>query len=237
MKKAKADKVAKVNGAGGQDGEAASKPKRVRTGCLTCRERHLKCDEGLPHCMNCQKSSRVCKRGLRLNFIDIWMEQPPTLLTLFGTAQWKVTFNDESRDIADEYEGGLEKYPPQEEMPANAGIMDPRLAFDFAQHAPAAPTLAHQMLPPTQGGMQDAYPEPPAAPEMSNVYDPYFKSDAANNHLQPPPSGSTVQSRQSNHSNHSSIHPGSVGSYDMGSTDILPTVDEARKDYLDDPEG
>ena len=28
--------------------EAASKPKRVRTGCLTCRERHLKCDEGTP---------------------------------------------------------------------------------------------------------------------------------------------------------------------------------------------
>lgn len=25
---------------------AANKPKRVRTGCLTCRERHLKCDEG-----------------------------------------------------------------------------------------------------------------------------------------------------------------------------------------------
>lgn len=25
---------------------ASSKPKRVRTGCLTCRERHLKCDEG-----------------------------------------------------------------------------------------------------------------------------------------------------------------------------------------------
>lgn len=27
---------------------AVNKPKRVRTGCLTCRERHLKCDEGLP---------------------------------------------------------------------------------------------------------------------------------------------------------------------------------------------
>src|SRR5205809_8055747 len=48
----------------------ASKPKRVRTGCLTCRERHLKCDEALPRCQNCQKSDRVCKRGVRLNFID-----------------------------------------------------------------------------------------------------------------------------------------------------------------------
>lgn len=50
---------------------AANKPaKRVRTGCLTCRERHLKCDEGLPNCLNCRKSSRECKRGLRLNWLD-----------------------------------------------------------------------------------------------------------------------------------------------------------------------
>lgn len=59
------------------------KPQRVRTGCLTCRERHLKCDEGLPHCQNCRKSSRVCKRGVRLNFIDttckpLQFEIPPT---------------------------------------------------------------------------------------------------------------------------------------------------------------
>ncbi|KAL2159494.1 hypothetical protein VTH06DRAFT_2499 [Thermothelomyces fergusii] len=42
-------------GRGGDRGEAAAlavpaaaKSKRVRTGCLTCRERHLKCDEGAP---------------------------------------------------------------------------------------------------------------------------------------------------------------------------------------------
>jgi hypothetical protein len=60
----------------------ADKPKRVRTGCLTCRERHLKCDEGLPNCQNCRKSSRECKRGVRLNFIDTTVKSkhiiPPT---------------------------------------------------------------------------------------------------------------------------------------------------------------
>ncbi|KAJ0143507.1 Adhesion and hyphal regulator 1, partial [Colletotrichum tanaceti] len=55
----------------------ATKSKRVRTGCLTCRERHLKCDEGLPNCLNCRKSSRECKRGVRLNFIDIQVKKPP----------------------------------------------------------------------------------------------------------------------------------------------------------------
>jgi hypothetical protein len=54
-----------------------AKSRRVRTGCLTCRERHLKCDEGTPDCNNCRKSSRECKRGLRLNFIDIQVKNPP----------------------------------------------------------------------------------------------------------------------------------------------------------------
>lgn len=55
----------------------AKSNKRVRTGCLTCRERHLKCDEGLPSCLNCRKGSRECKRGIRLNFIDVQVKKPP----------------------------------------------------------------------------------------------------------------------------------------------------------------
>lgn len=67
----------------------ASKPKRVRTGCLTCRERHLKCDEGLPNCQNCRKSSRTCKRGVRLNFIDTQVQSPPIIPP---TADWTGEF-------------------------------------------------------------------------------------------------------------------------------------------------
>jgi hypothetical protein len=64
---------------------AANKPKRVRTGCLTCRERHLKCDEGLPNCQNCRKSNRTCKRGVRLNFIDTQVQSPSMIPP---TADW-----------------------------------------------------------------------------------------------------------------------------------------------------
>jgi hypothetical protein len=67
----------------------ANKPKRVRTGCLTCRERHLKCDEGLPNCQNCRKSSRTCKRGVRLNFIDTQVQSPPMIPP---TADWAGRF-------------------------------------------------------------------------------------------------------------------------------------------------
>lgn len=86
---------------------SATKQRRVRTGCLTCRKRHLKCDEALPSCSNCRKSNRNCQRGIRLNFIDTTIQ---TLPIVPKSAHWRVTFHDESRDIASEYRGGLAHY-------------------------------------------------------------------------------------------------------------------------------
>jgi hypothetical protein len=34
-----------------------------QTGCLTCRKRHRKCDEGKPICQLCQKTGRRCEYG------------------------------------------------------------------------------------------------------------------------------------------------------------------------------
>lgn len=34
-----------------------------QTGCLTCRKRHRKCDEGKPICQLCQKTGRKCEYG------------------------------------------------------------------------------------------------------------------------------------------------------------------------------
>ncbi|KAJ5527112.1 hypothetical protein N7513_011271 [Penicillium frequentans] len=89
---------------------ADTKAKRTRTGCLTCRERHLKCDEALGRCLNCRKSDRICRRGVRLNFIDIQTVEPPHVITRAQGA--KLTFRDDSRIIASEYVGGFERYPP-----------------------------------------------------------------------------------------------------------------------------
>ncbi|KAF5237772.1 hypothetical protein FANTH_10647 [Fusarium anthophilum] len=43
------------------DGKRNNIRKRTRTGCLTCRKRRIKCDEGRPICSNCIKSKRHCE--------------------------------------------------------------------------------------------------------------------------------------------------------------------------------
>ncbi|KAH7328181.1 hypothetical protein B0I35DRAFT_10834 [Stachybotrys elegans] len=49
---------------GGNEDPNQKKPnvrKRTKTGCLTCRKRRIKCDEGRPVCHNCIKSKRHCE--------------------------------------------------------------------------------------------------------------------------------------------------------------------------------
>ncbi|KAL4887633.1 hypothetical protein BJY04DRAFT_176329 [Aspergillus karnatakaensis] len=92
---------------------SVKKRKRVRTGCFTCRDRHLKCDEALGRCQNCKKSDRICRRGVRLNFVDTQVSAPPTYIA--PAAGGSVTFRDDSRTIASEYVGGFETYPPPQQ--------------------------------------------------------------------------------------------------------------------------
>lgn len=34
---------------------------KVRTGCVTCKNRHVKCDEAKPHCLRCIKAGKQCE--------------------------------------------------------------------------------------------------------------------------------------------------------------------------------
>lgn len=128
---------------------ADTKAKRVRTGCLTCRERHLKCDEALGRCLNCRKSDRICRRGIRLNFIDIQTVAPPHLIDRPRGA--KVTFRDDSRFIASEYVGGFERYPPpQPDSPVEERRQLHHDAFNLMGHDQLASlfqSVAHSFDP------------------------------------------------------------------------------------------
>ncbi|GLI72744.1 hypothetical protein PoHVEF18_000925 [Penicillium ochrochloron] len=128
---------------------ADTKAKRVRTGCLTCRERHLKCDEALGRCLNCRKSDRICRRGIRLNFIDIQTVAPPHVIARPRGA--KVTFRDDSRFIASEYVGGFERYPPpQPDSPVEERRQLHHDAFNLMGHDQLASlfqSVAHSFDP------------------------------------------------------------------------------------------
>lgn len=233
----KGDAVTQNGDAGKDGGDGAHKPKRVRTGCLTCRERHLKCDEGMPDCNNCVKSNRVCKRGLKLNFLDIWTKQPPVMDTSYGTHSWKVEFLDESRDIASEYQGGMQKYKPlQQEMPAPLPA-EAVMPFEYIQNAPPPPSMAHQPLPLLQTSVPDIYHDPTQHSDLNSMFDgSQYKSDTASHHQLRSHSAAVTSAQYSVESSHSSIAPGSVGSYNAGQLDLLQSTDNLRKDYLDNPQ-
>ncbi|KAK5117360.1 hypothetical protein LTR62_005977 [Meristemomyces frigidus] len=232
-----------MGGNGDKDAEAGSgKPKRVRTGCLTCRERHLKCDEGLPVCHNCKKSNRTCKRGIRLNFIDLWNESPPHMVSAYGTDQWRVEFMDESREIASEYEGGVQKYRPLDlDEPL---IMDPNmpmLSFDLATSAlPAPPGLLQEPLPPVQSLLPDTYIETTQQSHTNGMYQTLpqqaqIQAQTQTYTLPPnPDSGSILGTQFSSSGPSSVVGHASVSSYTTAHQDT--PSDNSRKEFLNTQE-
>lgn len=90
-------------------------PKRTRTGCRTCRERHLKCDERRPECGQCLKGKRACsyerflKWDKHIDRREIPYEVPIPFGNPFG-------IKDESVAIASEYVGGEDWYASHEKQ-------------------------------------------------------------------------------------------------------------------------
>lgn len=194
------------------ENDASSKPKRVRTGCLTCRERHLKCDEGVPVCQNCRKSNRQCKRGLRLNFIDTTVRCPPVMAPIHD---WTVNFLDESREIASEYKGGLSRYGLPEDAPSTHAL-DTAVGFDFATSLAPAPVPHHQSLPSIQGMLPEPYGDAPTLFDTSG-------RDSHHPHA---------------HSHSDATYSGTAMPPTTAPTFSNPDQATARpsRDYMDDPE-
>ncbi|KAI9862079.1 MAG: hypothetical protein M1813_004853 [Trichoglossum hirsutum] len=121
-------------------------------------------DEGLPHCQNCRKSSRVCKRGVRLNFIDTQVQNPPIVPP---THDWNVHFQDESREIASEYKGGAGRYPSLEQAAKSQAKSEQHLLFP-TNGSSAASGQSHHPLPPIQPLLPDRYPDTSQAPVLDH---------------------------------------------------------------------
>ncbi|KAH8900385.1 hypothetical protein GQ53DRAFT_835444 [Thozetella sp. PMI_491] len=60
---------------------------RSRTGCLPCKQRHIRCDEKRPTCINCRIAARECDYGLpALPLRERRQQKQPFL----GTGLWKL---------------------------------------------------------------------------------------------------------------------------------------------------
>ena len=95
---------------------------------------------------------------------------------------------------------------------------------------PPAPNMSHQPLPSMQNTMPDTYPDPSHQPGM---FDAEIKPQM-NNHQQPPTNSSANYSAVSSHS---SLAPGSVGSYGGGQAELIQNTTSERREYLDNQEG
>ncbi|KAK9234168.1 hypothetical protein V1525DRAFT_78291 [Lipomyces kononenkoae] len=86
---------------------------RVRTGCLTCRRRKIKCDEQRPSCNNCMRSTRNCVYQLKkVGYPNAAPRVEVHECPMSQSSQGLPTFGPDTRQDADLLRDGLFIAPP-----------------------------------------------------------------------------------------------------------------------------
>ena len=167
----------------------------------------------MPICQNCRKSSRNCKRGVRLNFIDTQIQKPPYLVP--QNHDYQIDFQDDSRDIASEYRGGLSKYGTQKSE--ETFDMNTNMGFDYNPEPMGAPQMSHQPLPPIDGILPNYANQVTGGYQEEQVFMNGGNSTANSNYSDPP---TTSQAQ----------------SYDQDAHNPMPQVEEQGHPFLENPD-
>ena len=115
---------------------------RTKTGCLTCRNRKKKCDEGKPICNNCQRGGFECKGYSQTHQLRAGASQPPLFqkpdagpFAVHGTAAYttapfphNAVFYPPPPDGIDHTRGPL---PPRDDP--TRGFIDPTLPPSYSR--------------------------------------------------------------------------------------------------------
>lgn len=120
------------------------KRSRTRSGCVTCRDRHIKCDEQQPVCQNCIKSKRKCYRGIRLNFTQYSLYDPnENSKRPRPPPPQEYRILDQSITIASLYDAGKRSYLPFLHLHNPADLRESDLQFqqDIYSTIPASTIL------------------------------------------------------------------------------------------------
>lgn len=148
------------------------KRSRTRSGCLTCRDRHMKCDEQQPVCRNCIKSKRKCYRGIRLNFTQYTIYNPrespdyvsSTLSIPTSTPEFRIL--DQSITIASLYQDGEKSYRPYLHLHTPEDLQEAELQYRQGSIV-TLPTNTSHSLDPVLDPIIDSYPQTPLT--VSNI--------------------------------------------------------------------
>ncbi|KAL4932141.1 putative C6 finger domain protein [Aspergillus undulatus] len=89
--------------------------RRTKTGCLTCRKRRIKCDEGHPVCRNCVKSKREC-----LGYDPVFKQPTPSAIQPAPNPQPSLVVNPQEPSPAQQsYPAAPPGYVPASSQPFN----------------------------------------------------------------------------------------------------------------------
>lgn len=120
---------------------------RTRSGCLTCRDRHMKCDEQQPVCKNCIKSKRKCYRGIRLNFTQYTIYKPDNRPALPSFPRhYQFRFLDQSITIASLYEKGRSYYEPYMNLHTSELLRESEFMFQEEMYLLHSIPAAHEQI-------------------------------------------------------------------------------------------
>ncbi|KAH7030936.1 uncharacterized protein B0I36DRAFT_362728 [Microdochium trichocladiopsis] len=142
--------------------------KRTKTGCLTCRKRRIKCDEGRPTCNNCIKSKRQCE-GYNQRVV---FKEPLGMYA--GLPMGSLQYHARPPHVIMHQE-------QQQQLPAQRRLStQPLLAPKPSLGGPAPPALhPHQHMYPPDGG--SALPAPTvydgSQPPLTNSQDHTYMPD------------------------------------------------------------
>ncbi|KAL4807047.1 hypothetical protein BDV18DRAFT_136767 [Aspergillus unguis] len=161
--------------------------KRTKTGCLTCRQRRIKCDEEKPICKNCTKSKRECKGyAQRLIF-----KNP------LGVPGVSSTIPAQQPPLPSQYEGQIDFQLTS--AGTNGPILAPRLPAYFAseQTFPQSSGSSQTFQDPNHGCVNQFDGQAQTVMEESPTYPPSTFSPGFNHQRQE--SSNYAQSNYSSH--------------------------------------
>ncbi|CDK27180.1 unnamed protein product [Kuraishia capsulata CBS 1993] len=115
----------------------SAKQQRSRNGCLTCRSRHLKCDEMIPECLNCKRSNKTCERGIRIKMIQTTrFDVKKNDFNYRPRGQYQ--FLDQSLAVASDYIGGDVGYKPYIKLHTPEDLRESLDQYNLSTDAPPA---------------------------------------------------------------------------------------------------